>query len=210
MSSIYYDRPYELVKTQMSDMAYRADSALFRANLAIDNLVKVEPFREGALPTPPGFEFDNPLVGKVDRPTSVDFGVVSAFTVPDIETINVDSANADAIPTFHSSIGSITLPAPPAAINLSDKPTRPTLNAIAIPGAPVINQPDLGDLVPIHIPTFTFPELPTFDGTAPTIGSLSVGRAGADVTTHPRPAAAPYRCDPPGDRPHLVGLSPSD
>jgi hypothetical protein len=32
-----------------------------------------------------------------------------------------------------------------------------------------LSQPDLGDLVPITIPTFTFPELPTFDGTAPTI-----------------------------------------
>lgn len=167
--SIYYDRPYNLVKEQIGEMADRADGALSRAYGAIDDLATVPPFVEGALPTPPNFEFDNLPTGNVTPPTSVDFGEVSDFRDPTVETIDVGNLEADAIPTFFSSIGSITLPAPPAAIDLSDKPVRPTLNAITIPGAPVINQPDLGDLVAINIPTFTFPELPTFDGTAPTV-----------------------------------------
>lgn len=173
MPQEYYDRPYELVKTQMSDMANRADSVLNRANATIDKLSAVSPLVEGALPSPPSFEFDNSITGTVDRPTSVDFGEVEAFTSPTIESVDVSSAESDEIPTFSSSIGNITLPDAPKAIDLSGKPDRPALSVIKIPDAPIINQPDLGNLFPITIPTFTFPELPTFDGTAPTINFVA-------------------------------------
>ena len=167
--SLYYDRPYELVRDQISQQSSRAEGALGRAYTAIEKLAAVSPLVEGALPTPPNFEFNNLPTGNVTAPSSVNFGDVSELRAPSIESIDIDSVDTDEIPTFNSSIGSITLPAPPGAIDLSAKPDRPKLNAIIIPGAPEIVQPDLGDLIAINIPTFRFPELPTFDGTAPTI-----------------------------------------
>lgn len=167
--SIYYERPYQLVRDQIGEMSDRADSAIGAANTTIAALSHIAPIPEGAFPAAPTLEDPSIVNDSVDPPDVKDFGSVDAFNLPGIETVNTSGETVDVIPLFEPSISSITLPPAPGPIDLSDKPVRPTLNAITIPGAPILNQPDLGDLLPITVPTFTFPELPTFDGTAPTV-----------------------------------------
>lgn len=63
----------------------------------------------------------------------------------------------------------ILLPTAPVMATLT-APTAPTVSMdVTIPTAPDLNMPEMDALEALNIPDFTFPDLPDFDGVAPTI-----------------------------------------
>ncbi|MGL4233694.1 MAG: hypothetical protein ACRCWJ_20170 [Casimicrobium sp.] len=163
----YYTRPYELVRGQIDDMSSRADNAIATANETISQLKDIASLPETMPPPAPQLEFDVTDAGSPQAPTILNFGDIDDFDEPAIQQIPTTSLSADAIPTFTSSVGTITLPPRPDAIDTTGKPDRPVLSVITVPNAPTLAIPTLDALQPITIPEFTFPELPTFDRQAP-------------------------------------------
>jgi len=164
----YYSRPYELVRGQIDTMSSRADSSLASARDSINDLKNIELPTESPLPSAPDLSLAGIDFAVVDAPQPVNFGDVDDFRAPSVESVDISSLTTDTIPTFTPSIGSITLPPAPGPIDTSGKPTRPELTDIIVPDAPILPLPELGNLAEITIPEFVFPELPTFDGQAPT------------------------------------------
>ncbi|MGL5001351.1 MAG: hypothetical protein ACRDAM_00245, partial [Casimicrobium sp.] len=163
----YYTRPYELVRGQIDDMSSRADNAIATANETISQLKDIASLPETMPPPAPQLEFDVTDAGSPQAPTILNFGDIDDFDEPAIQQIPTTSLSADAIPTFTSSVGTITLPPRPDAIDTTGKPDRPARSVITVPNAPTLAIPTLDALQPITIPEFTFPELPTFDRQAP-------------------------------------------
>ena len=97
---------------------------------------------------------------------------VNAFVpppAPDALEIDVsfdlgDLSIPDAPPTIP-----INLPDAPAKMAIGAVPEKPAVDTnIEMPPVPSIILPELGDMVKITVPDFTFPTLPTFEETAPT------------------------------------------
>ena len=99
------------------------------------------------------------------KPTS--FGNIQAgdYTYPTLATI--PELSTVYIPEFAASICSLSIPAPPAFTNPGAPPTRPELDDVILPDAPVVTLPTLPVLEELSIPDFVFPTLPTFDALAP-------------------------------------------
>lgn len=165
-----YDRPYEIVSEQMDAMSARADSALDKAYQAIDELKKITADLD-VLPPTPSVELPNdsiPPFPTLTPPNPNQFGGVNPIDVPPLE-VDVDQGDVviDPPPVFTPSVISVQIPDAPAPLDLSGLPIKPDLNDVTIPDAPALTLPGLGDLVAIDIPTFTFPDLPLFNATAP-------------------------------------------
>lgn len=164
----YYSRPYELVRGQIALMSGKADSALSSANGAIKELLDGVSKSFESFSSVPTFSFQDPVLAPTLAMAPRRYSdSVPGFSMPNFDSIAVDRVDMPGIPDFQSSINGIPLPSHPSPIDVSGKPVKPDLLAIAIPDAPALSLPTMGDLAGIEIPTFTFPELPTFDGTAP-------------------------------------------
>ncbi len=165
-----YDRPYQIVSEQMDAMSARADSALEKAYTAIAQLGVITSDLD-TLPPTPTIDLDKESLGAfpdLSPPDPNKFGGVDGIDVPDL-SIDLDPGDVqvDAPPSFTPSVISVTLPTAPAPIDTSGAPTRPELLDFEVPNAPTLNLPSVGDLVQIHIPEFSFPEIPAFDEAAP-------------------------------------------
>lgn len=165
-----YDRPYEIVSDQMNAMSKRADSALNKAYAAIEELKKIATDLD-VLPPTPSIELPNdsiPPFPTLTPPNPNQFGGVNPIDVPQLN-VGVDQGDVviDSPPVFTPSVISVQIPDAPGPLDLSGLPAKPSLNDVAIPDAPSLTLPGLGDLVGISIPTFTFPDLPLFNATAP-------------------------------------------
>lgn len=165
--SIYYDRPYDLVKSQIANMSDRADGALLRAFATMEALKKLPEVPEGATPLAPTMELNALAGNKPANPSATLFGDIGTFDIPSIQELTFTDVDTDAIPQFHSSIGTLTMPTAPGPIDLSGKPIHPALTSITLPSLPSISLPGLEGLTELSVPTFVFPELPTFDGKEP-------------------------------------------
>lgn len=165
-----YDRPYEIVREQIDVMSDRADEALTKAHLAIDELKKINADLDSLPPTPsaPINSGGLPSFTLPQAPTGTQFGAVSPINIPDL-TVDVDQGDIsiDAPPVFTPSVLSVTIPHAPGAIDTSGLPDRPVIAGVDIPDAPNTVMPSMGDLAPITVPVFAFPALPVFDAMAP-------------------------------------------
>lgn len=167
-----YDRPASIVEAQIDEMSERADAAIATANQTIAALALLPVLNE---PEPPA-----PRPGHVDAPhVTADFGELGQFG--DVNPINepafedfsnlVDATIADQIPTFVLPVQINPVPRP-APIDTSGKPTRPTINEVALPPDPDLGEPVQPGLLDITIPTKPTITLPTFLATVPTFDDV--------------------------------------
>jgi hypothetical protein len=169
----YFDRPASAVESNLSVMNSRADEALAAANAAISALSDVG---LDVAPNPPNLQLPDiavPAVVEPQRPTGQNFGTIYTPQTPTFQDLSsllgVSLSDLDIdVAEFSPTTGAINMPAAPAPINTSGLPSRPTTTDVTIPVAPDVVLPTLANLTELSIPTFTFPDLPTFDGTEPT------------------------------------------
>ena len=167
----YFDRPATEVEDRISDMGGRADEAITAVKeivrdlgaLAFDpeppapvyELEPVDPFKPITVNAP----INANLLGGVQQANIPPFD--DLWGAIDVTGIDFDVAGfiPPALPVF---------PIAPLPIVTTGLPAAPYVNAVPVPDAPVLKMPELGDLAQIGIPSFVFPVLPLFDGTAPT------------------------------------------
>ena len=160
-----------IVQSRMGDMNEVA--AEFNATLmsALDRLADIHMSNVAEPPVLPiPTEPAPPL--QLDKAPDLNVNTVSFPTVPNAPNIDsliaaldvgadLDIPDAPAMPTFSV----------PDAPKMRDVPlpAEPTIDTnIDYPEAPSLALPEMEPLVQINIPTFTFPELPDFNGTPPT------------------------------------------
>lgn len=164
-----YDRPATIVETQVAEMTQRADETLERANAAIAALADVAVGYDFGAPPNPILPDIN--IGSRSRPTQPDTGLlgqVDDYTVPAFSLLDAEAGfTFEDAPEFDPSIGPFSIPDAPAPIDASGAPVRPELRDVALPTAPDITEPSIDTLAQIEIPSFTFPELPTFEDEEP-------------------------------------------
>lgn len=127
----------------------------------------------GSAPTPAPFDpiiyghFDLPEVGPTD------FGSIAAsFTAPPpLENIR-DVPDVDIEP-YVPSITGINVPDAPE-VGTFIPPTKPGLDDVVVPDAPILDKPLFPSLADINIPDFDFPTLPTWDTDAPEFEGTAV------------------------------------
>lgn len=102
------------------------------------------------------------------------------FQIPDMpQFTNIDNLLEDLdlgdldIPPMPD-MPNIQMPNAPGMLDV-EAPVKPLIDTtVELPDAPTITMPEMAELVQLDIPEFTFPELPDFNGTAPTLGNVSV------------------------------------
>lgn len=168
-----FDRPADLVESNMGAMNQRADEALVEAYAAISALgnVALELPPGPALPELPDINVPSPFPDPA-APDASAFGTVGSFSDPGFEDLSqylgLSLSDLDiTVPEFSPSVGAFVMPSRPSPIDTSGMPTEPTLDDVTVPGAPATTLPTVPTLVELDIPDFTFPELPTFADTAP-------------------------------------------
>ena len=172
MASEYYERPYNLVNTQIAAMSARADDALNTAQQAIDKLLNIPLPQDGANPPnldmPPSDIPSGPSVQDPSDPTDMQ---VSSITLPDFDDIDGLLAGLDTtigeIPLYDPPVTAIAIPPKPAPIDTSGAPESPDIVEPALPERPSAETVALGELLAIVPPEFGGLNLPTFDAEAP-------------------------------------------
>jgi hypothetical protein len=172
MGSEYYDRPYNLVKDQISSMAARADDALQQAKEATAALADLPSPLGGVLP--PQFTLpDDTLPNRqdLDAPDKPILSLPAPMSIPVMgdgsELLEGLALTVDDVPTFVPPITQVNIPDSPAAIDTSGVPEAPPVNLPTVPDAPTITLPEVGAMLAVSIPTFVAPTMPTFGDTAP-------------------------------------------
>lgn len=168
-----FDRPADLVESNLGAMSSRADEALSRAYDALADLgdIQLQLAPGPALPELPEVNVPNPTE-TLTPPTADGFGSVAGFASPTFEDLSaylgLDLSDLDVtVPEFQSTVGAFVLPTRPSAIDTSGLPAAPSLDDVTVPAAPATSLPSAPTLVELEIPDFTFPELPTFADAAP-------------------------------------------
>lgn len=169
----FFERPATEVETNIALMNQRADAALDKANANIDALGKVALPLDA--PAPPNLDLpaiNIPNVVAPKPPSAGSFGEVGDISLGPMEDLWTTAglslgAFLDDIPQFAPTVVSPSIPEPPAAIDASHPPARPEVDEVTLPDAPSVVMPDIGELLPVSVPEFTFPTLPTFDASAP-------------------------------------------
>ncbi len=179
VSQDVYDRPYNIVNTQIEKMSQRADNALAAAADAMDKLASVELPAE---PTPPNLSVEPIRAGDiaaVTPPSAQLFGDLPAFQMPSFEDFQslLDGIEPGDAPVWDPSIVGIYIPPAPAPIDTSGAPVRPTINDPVLPSAPDVSMPapepmlaiDIPGKPTINLPTFAA-DVPLFDDPVPALG----------------------------------------
>lgn len=164
-----YQQPADIVQAQITAMSARADSSLAVANTAIADLINFEISGEGSAPPPQNFpNIPGSTIARPDRPTALNFGDVGPFVTPPFEIDTSLLSQIDAMLASLPNIGqwvnpipNFIIPAPPGPMDLSGRPVHPDGIAVDIPNAPVFQNPQLGALIGLNVPSvpsFVFPE----------------------------------------------------
>lgn len=102
------------------------------------------------------------------------FGTITPINRPDPALGAVSALPPIDIDRFAPATVSINIPEAPEERTFGQVPVAPDLLDPVIPDAPVLDRPILPAMVDIAIPTFDFPQLPTFDAAAPEFHGTSV------------------------------------
>lgn len=171
----YFNTPMSMAKSSFDDLKGKADSAFDAAQSAINELSSFQTNFEFEVVQAPDM-YSAPVFvtpGMVADPSTP---AISNMVLPTVPTFTEDTTfEAGTAPEWDKPIGTISLPAAPGAIDRSGKPTHPLIAwDVTLPEDPVLALPLLESMLPVTIPTFTFPTIPTFDegtplftGTAP-------------------------------------------
>lgn len=169
-------RAVETVTEKMEDLGKMADKYSGQLSGALYNLNHIEvatvesPTRLAApTATSPSTDlgdaptFSPPTLQMPDAPGDLSIDdLLSALDVGDME-----------IPDAPASV-TITIPEAPEMATIA-APTRPDISTdIDLPESPEITLPEMEALTEITLPTFEFPELPTFDATPPDASGITV------------------------------------
>lgn len=149
----------------MQSVALNTISQLSNVNLDLKNTT---PPNAPKLDTKINLKFDLPQI----QPNS--FGTISTSisSLPSLDPVP-ELPNLS-IPEFRSSIGALSIPAPPSWTAPSAPPSAPTIENITVPDIPNITIPALPALSEITVPTFAGLNLPVFDAKAPEFQGTAV------------------------------------
>lgn len=99
-------------------------------------------------------------------PNTPEFNNIDSL-LADLDLKDLEIPNAPEMPA-------IQLPDAPGFSHI-EAPQKPNIDTnIQIPDAPVLDLPELQELIQLEIPTFVFPELPDFNGAPPSLESITV------------------------------------
>lgn len=154
---------------------YRGELSAALAQIAavqVKDVADLPAFLPPDLPVP-----ENPLADIPQyQPESLQLGAEPEDINIDGLLEGLDVSDLEGIPDAPVAIP-VTIPESPAMAAVS-APERPSVDTnIAIPDAPAIDVPSMDALEQIHIPEFSFPELPTFDAAPPSTAALTVPNA---------------------------------
>lgn len=172
-----YDVPVQIVEGLITDLDKKVDEF---TGLAEDAIAQLESFNPPTLGTAPTFDVgqipapDFPLVPPPDPKI---FGTVDQLVVPNFDGIPAEIAalasslidDLSSVPVFTPNVGAPNIPDAPPNPVIGSLPEQPTVDDVAIPAAPDINDPGPGNLIPNQIPDIpVIGALPTFNATIPT------------------------------------------
>jgi hypothetical protein len=160
-----YDQAAALVTAQIEMLNARADSTLEVANDAIDALSNVDLPGEGTAPEYTLEQVRAPTIVEPAPPATNLFGEIDDITEPLFEDFQnlLSSLDLLAIPTYTPPITTLDIPPPPAPIDTSGAPDRPTLNDVTVPDDPNVAIPGPPDEIQINVPARPVIVLPTFE-----------------------------------------------
>jgi hypothetical protein len=174
----FIDKVYDKVSGELDRLNGETDEykLLFEqtmAALAAAGLPTLSPLP--VFPDPPVV----PSVGgitatKPSAPVPSNIGINMPAEPGDIDLTSELDAIIAQIPVFVPSVTGLEIPNAPAPINTSGAPSRPEVNTNPLlPAEPDLTLPSLDPLVPITVPEFVFPELPTFTEVLPTLDATA-------------------------------------
>lgn len=184
----YFDTPMDMAKDSFDAIKEKADSAFEAAQDAISELSSFQTDFEFEVAQAPDM-YSSPVFvspGTVADPSAP---TIPAMVLPTAPTFTEDSAlTPGTAPEWDKPVGTITMPAAPGAIDRSGKPVRPAIVwDVTLPDDPALAMPILESMLPVTIPTFDFPTIPTFEEGAPTF----TGTAPQLMADWSEPAYAP-------------------
>lgn len=184
----YFDTPMSMAKDSFDDLKEKADSAFEAAQDAISELSSFQTDFEFEVAQAPDM-YSSPVFvspGTVADPSTP---TIPAMVLPTAPTFTEDSAlTPGTAPEWDKPVGTISMPAAPGAIDRSGKPVRPAIVwDVTLPDDPALAMPILESMLPVTIPTFDFPTIPTFEEGAPTF----TGTAPQLMADWSEPAYAP-------------------
>lgn len=170
----YFDTPMSMAQDSFDDLKGKADDAFSRAQEAITALSSFQTTFDFETADAPD-TFVSPVIMSPGTVTDPTLSTPSGLTLPDTPVFTGDTALVPGTaPTWTKPLGTVTLPTAPGAIDRSGKPTRPAVDFnITIPADPVLAMPLLESMLPVSIPSFDFPLLPTFDDAAPLFNGVA-------------------------------------
>lgn len=158
----------QIVKSRIDDASETSKELQETALRTIDALRSVNfNFNGGPPPTPPNI--DPNINAEINLPqiTPTSFGSITS-SLPDRPALDsVPPVPSFDVPDFHSSVGSLSIPLPPSWTAPGDAPSRPQLDTVTLPDAPLLPLPQLPTLAELDIPTFDGVLLPSFSAAAP-------------------------------------------
>lgn len=169
-----YQQPAAIVISQINAMSSRADTALEASYRTIEALSQISLGGESGAPPDmpfpaiPGTDIDRPDAPDIREFGSIDGFITPPFDMPDSLLSQFDSVlNSLPLPgDWVPPITSLAIPTPPAPIDTSGMPTRPSLLDVAIPAEPEYQIPLLDQLLQINlppVPALDFPDYEDFD-----------------------------------------------
>lgn len=159
----YFETAAGTVQQQIEDMTARADTFQAAAEASIQALGSLTPITYVDAPPVSTEPTRVPAQQMPDAPTDALAIDIDPFAAPTFESLTFDDGLVLETPgPFEPRSGSLQLPPAPAPIVPGLAPAGPTTRDIALPTAPDLTEPEMGALLQVQIPEFTFPGLPTF------------------------------------------------
>lgn len=170
------DAAITTVMDQMSKL--ETVSSKYRGELS-EALADIKNIEIAPVDPPPILNLPQTPVPNLSIGTQPTFNPIS-LTIPNtpefknIDSLLVDLDLSDLDIPVTPEMPPIQLPETPG-IQQIVAPQKPQINTdIQIPDAPVLDLPELQELIKLDIPLFVFPELPDFDGIPPNLDSITV------------------------------------
>ena len=171
ISGDVYERPYNIVTTQIDKMSARADTALAQSFTLMNQLATVQLPAEGTAPNLAPAPVVPGDYATVPLPAAQLFGRVVDLQDPVFEDFQglLDGITLTDAPTWNPSVVQLNIPAAPAPLDTSGAPVRPTIAEFAVPDAPDTTMPAPDAMLTISIPEHPDIVLPTFAAEIPVL-----------------------------------------
>lgn len=162
------ERVERIVEDRVSDAASAAASMRETAEAAITKLGEINfDTNAGEIPAAPDITSLRAAALTLPTVSATDFGSIANVS-PARPSLEVGDRIPDiTIPDFLPSISALNIPTAPVASAPVAAPERGDFGSVTLPSSPNLALPDAPLLEDLHIPTFDFPTIPSFDATSP-------------------------------------------